>query len=99
MAKQMTDVGLDINEDLGVDNGDFTAAESTAQHQRQLIMNNNGDFKQNPIICTGVYNFLNDENFQDLMRKIGLEFIRDGMEVKNVALTQNGIITSDAYYP
>ena len=50
MARQMTDIGLDSDEDLGAISGDFTVLDSTSQHQRQLVLNNKGDFKQNPSI-------------------------------------------------
>ena len=99
MAKQMIDLALDDLEDLAVDGGDFTIEESTAQHQRQLIMNNRGDFKQNPTFCVGVFEYMDDEHFQSLIRTISIEFMRDGMDVKTVQLNSAGIISSDAYYP
>jgi hypothetical protein len=102
MATQMIDVGLRSvtgGEDAVIVAGDFSKAESTATHQQQLILNNNGDFKQNPAICVGAFDYLDDENFQNLMRTISVEFTKDGMDVKSVELAPNGIIKSDAYYP
>ena len=99
MATQMIDIGLDVNEDAAIVAGDFIVEESTGQHQRQLILNNKGDFKQNPTICVGVPDYMDDEKFRNLIRAISVEFTKDGMDVKSVALSPGGIIKSDAYYP
>ncbi len=98
MARPMIDIGLDASDDLEIATGDFVVVESTAQHQRQLILNNKGDFKQNPTISVGVLNYMDDENFQQLIRAISVEFARDGMDVKRVALAKDGVVKSDAYY-
>ncbi|MCW3120698.1 MAG: uncharacterized protein JWQ38_190 [Flavipsychrobacter sp.] len=98
MAREMTDISLDESEDLLISSGDFIVNECTAQHQRQLVLNNSGDFKQNPTVSVGIVDYLDDENYQDLMRKISLEFIKDGMDVKSVTLDATGVIKTDAYY-
>ena len=98
MARPMIVIGLDASDDLEIATGDFVVVESTAQHQRQLILNNKGDFKQNPTISVGVLNYMDDENFQQLIRAISVEFARDGMDVKRVALAKDGVVKSDAYY-
>ena len=98
MAKQMTDLILDDTDDLVITTGDFIPAESTAQHQRQLILNNKGDFKQNPTICVGAFEYLDDENFQELIRAISVEFTRDGMDVTSVRLLPGGEVKSIAVY-
>lgn len=95
----MIDIELDATEDLAIANGDFVVVESTAQHQRQLILNNKGDFKQNPTLGVGALNYMDDENFQQLIRAISVEFARDGMDVKRVILAKDGIVKSEAYYP
>jgi hypothetical protein len=101
MAMQMIDIGLKSvagGEDLAIVAGDFSMVESTAMHQQQLILNNKGDFKQNPTICIGAFDYLDDENFQNLIRTISVEFTKDGMDVKSVGLTSNGTVKSDAFY-
>lgn len=98
MATEMIDIGLDSGYDLVFEAGDFLTTESTAQHQRQLILNNKGDFKQNPTICVGVFDYLDDEQFQELIRSVSIEFTRDGMDVLSVQLSANGVINSDAFY-
>lgn len=98
MARQMIDIGLDDNEDAAINAGDFMLLEGTPQHQRQLILNNKGDFKQNPTICVGAFDYLDDENFQALVRAISIEFSKDGMDVKRILIAANGVINSDAFY-
>lgn len=98
MATQMMDIALDAGYDLAFEAGDFTIKESTPEHQQQLILNNKGDFKQNPTIAVGALNYLDDENFQELIRNISIEFTRDGMDVISVQLSPVGVINSDAFY-
>lgn len=98
MAKQMTDIGLDDSEDLTIFSGDFLVAESTAQHQQQLLLNTKGDFKENPTVCVGALGYLDDEHYQSLIRAVNVEFTRDGMEVADVSLSNEGVIKSDAVY-
>lgn len=98
MAKLMTDIALDTEEDLAMTAGDFTAAESTAQHQQQLILCNKGDYKQDPTLCAGTFTYMDDEQLQGLVRAISIAFLKDGMDVKNISLGKDGIIRSDAHY-
>ena len=98
MAKEMMDIGIDDREDLAFLAGDLSITESTAAHQKQLIFNNKGDFKQNPTICVGVFEYLEDEGSQNLIRQISVEFSKDGMDVKRVSIDRDGVIKSDAVY-
>lgn len=95
----MIDIGLDDTEDLMISSGDFIATESTAQHQRQLLLNTKGDFKQFPTIGAGIATYIADDGVQNMIRAISIEFARDGMEVKSIVASANGIIKSNAYYP
>jgi len=98
MAKEMNDIRLDDSEDIDLSGGDLMITESTAQHQRQLILNNKGDFKENPTICTGAFGYFDDEHYRGLIRAISVEFCRDGMDVKEVTLAPEGTINSIAVY-
>ena len=98
MARQMMDIGLNNTGDLNIINGDFLVTESTAQHQRQLIMNNKGDFKQKPTIGVGAFEYFDDEGMQELIRAISVEFTRDGMDVQSIRLGADGVLQSDAFY-
>jgi len=98
MAQEMMDIRLDDNGDLQIANDDFMIAESTDEHQRQLLLNTKGDFKENPTICVGAFRFVDDEQHYRLMREIHVEFSRDGMNVKRVNIESDGIIKTDAGY-
>ena len=98
MAKEMMDVLMSEEDDLVVIGGDFIIAESTGQHQKHLILNNKGDFKQNPTICAAVPTYVDDETVQNIVRAVSIEFARDGMEVRSIIISASGIIESDAFY-
>jgi len=101
MAKLMNDISLiesGVGEDLAVVAGDFAIVESTAMHQRQLILDSKGDFKQNPTIGVGAFGYIDDEGPNDLIRAISVEFARDGMDVASVGLLPSGNIQTDAFY-
>lgn len=94
----MMDIGFDELEDLEVKDGDFTVVESTAQHQRQLILNGKGDFKESPTICVDAFAFLNDDDPNGLLRAIAQEFAKDGMDVARVEYQPDGTLRTDAVY-
>lgn len=98
MARQMMDIIIDDNEDVKIQTGDFVIDESTAQHQRQLILNNKGDFKQNPTIGVGAFEYFDDEHLRDLIRAVSIEFSRDGMDVQSIKLDETGVLKSNAFY-
>ncbi len=107
MAKQMMDIGMvpvlditgyQVGEDLAVAAGDFTVVESTKMHERQLIANNKGEFKENPTICVGAINYIDEAGFNRLLNATSEELARDGMDVQQVALGAGGIIETDAFY-
>jgi hypothetical protein len=97
MAKSMIDYGRDADNNYLVA-GDFVRVESTAKHQKDIILNNKNDYKQNPTIGVGAFDFLNDEGMSDLIREVAKQFNQDGMDVKSVKLGAKGIITTDANY-
>jgi len=94
----MYDFAQDDNEDIDLSTGDFALRESTPQHQKQLLLNNKGDFKENPTIGVAALSYIDDENFSGLMRAVNIEFSRDGMEVRELSLSEEGIINSNATY-
>jgi hypothetical protein len=98
MAREMKDFSLDEGDDISIDSGDLVIAESTAEHQRQLLLNNKGDFKENPTVCAGVFNYLNDENFDGMIRAINVEFCRDGLIVSDIKLNKDGSVETNAVY-
>lgn len=108
MSRQMIDIKLYSDgankDDLyipSVDDTllDFIIEESTLQHQRQLLLNNKGDFKENPTICVGADVFLDDDDgMQNLMREIAAQFSADGMDIQGLRMNAVGEILSSAVY-
>jgi hypothetical protein len=99
MAKRMMDYGVDANNDLVIGaGGDFVRAESTGQHQKQLVICNKNDYKQNPTICVGAINYIDDDAPNDLIAAISEQFSGDGMDVQRVIINSAGIIDANAYY-
>jgi len=98
MRKQI-DIALDYTtDDLVISaDGDFAGEESTKMHQKQLLQNAKGSFKENPLVCVGAMEYLNDEDPEALIREISSQFAKDGMKVNEVRLVQDKIKT-DAYY-
>lgn len=97
MPTQMMDIGL-VNDDLDMQQGDFTNVESTLQHQRQLLINGKGAFKENPTICVGLFEYIDDEDYNGAMAAVRVEFPRDGMTINSININ-GGNINIDAYYP
>jgi len=94
----MMDLALTANGDVAVNAGDFMVVESTAEHQKELLLNYPDEFRQNPGICVGAWNYIDDENFFDLVRQMSLKFAQDGMQVNGILVLPNGHLRSDAYY-
>lgn len=83
---EVHDILLD-EDDLLIDGGDFVMGESTRQHQRALILDNKGEYKQHSTVGVGAFRYLNDEDPERLMQAITDAFLGDGME--NVAVKRN----------
>jgi hypothetical protein len=88
-----TDILLDDNNDLRIENGDFVVGDSTKQHQKLLLMLSKGDTRQFALDGVGVVDFIEDEGATDLMREI-----RDGMTVKKLSVGSDGQINVNAPY-
>lgn len=97
-GKKVYDISLDEDFDLMFSGGDFATDEATAQNQTGLILDDKGEWKENPDACVGATDYLDDEGPADLLRAITKEFTRDGMDVKKVELGANGVINTDAEY-
>jgi hypothetical protein len=94
MAREMMDIALDADQDLKIIGGDFAVEESTNAHQRALLLSTKGDYKQNPTVGVGLVTFIDDEGANNVMRAVALEFVRDGMDAKNMKVDDRGITDS-----
>ena len=77
----VTDILLDANFDLRIENGDFVAGESTRQHQQLLILTDKGEWKENPTRGVGAQGWLLDDKDGDLNAVVKTEYERDGMRI------------------
>lgn len=97
MAK-VTDILLDSNNDLKIENGDFVMGDSTYQNQKCLLLAAKGDYKQFPLIGVDVFNWLNDDRPEDMMREVRIQFSNDGMRVNKMDVNYPSNIKIDATY-
>jgi len=101
MPTQMIDHALQdgtTTDDITIINGDLATTESTPEHQRQLLLNDKGDYKENPTNCIGLYTYIDDEGLQALARDVAVAFAQDGMTVSNIQLSPSGNLQVDAQY-
>jgi hypothetical protein len=92
------DILLTETMDLLIVDGDFVLGESTAQHQKILILSDKGEYKENPMRGVGARRYLEDSKPDNLAREIRQEFVADGMKVNAIKIGLNGTIEVDAYY-
>lgn len=99
MARRQIDIALSDNDLHITAGGDFAAVESSKEHMRQLVQNGKGDFKENPAICVGAEQYIDDDGgFGALVTEISRQFSGDGMAVQLVSINANGTIESKAEY-
>lgn len=92
------DILLDEHLDLDFKNGDFIIGESTAQHQKTLILSEKGEFKEHPKRGVGARRFLEEHTPDNLAREIRQEFSADGMRVNGIQISENLEINLEAFY-
>jgi len=93
----MRDLLLDNNQELDIQNGDFVVDESSLQHQDLLLMTSKGEWKENPLIAVGVLEFLKDEDASGMLSEIKIQFEKDGMDVKSVAIVDEKLLINAQY--
>lgn len=98
MAKNI-DILLDSNVDIMFADGDFVIGDSTMQNQYLILSTHKGEWKENPFIGAGLEDMLHDEGGEAYWkRRIADELKRDGMDVKEVKIINNGQININAEY-
>jgi hypothetical protein len=86
---EVLDILCDEAGELACVNGDMVTGDATWQHQADLLMANEGSFKETPTTGVGLDNFLNSEDPAEMLRKIRIQFQKDGMEVTKVDYNTN----------
>jgi hypothetical protein len=83
--RQITDTDLEVG-DIDLSTGDINIIDATLQHQRDLILTAQGEMKHAPDRGVGIEDFFNDEEPEDMLRKIRQQLIKDGMKVKSIGM-------------
>lgn len=94
----MTDILLDKDGDILIENGDFVIGDATNQNQELILIAHKGEFKESPELGVGISNALLSENLQAITNSIRRNFEYDGMKVKKLEINPNGSLTVDANY-
>lgn len=81
----MTDLLLDENNDLRIENGDVVFGGSDEQHRMLLLSTEKGAWKENPDVGVGLINYLMDDDIPGLKNEVRKQFIKDGMKVQHVS--------------
>jgi len=84
MAFKQFDILTDESGDLASEKGDFAVGDATQQHQRDLLVAGEGEYKQSPLVGVGIIGFIDDEGPSELVRKIRSQYIMDGMDVTGI---------------
>lgn len=84
--------------DLDFTNEDLSITESTTQHQRDLLLSGKGHIRQSPETGVDSIEYLQDNEPENYLRAVRIEFSNDGMNVKSVAVNQTGNLEIDAEY-
>lgn len=74
-----------------VRNGDFVVGDATKQHQRSLIVNHKGEYKQHLMTGVGAADYLDDENPDELIREVRKQLVQDGQTVNDIVITNKGL--------
>lgn len=93
----MKDILLDDNGDVVLTDDISYAADSTLQHQRDILVTAKGHYKNAPQVGVDIASQVNESNPEQLLRATRLELTRDGMRVDTVAYS-NGNLKIEAYY-
>lgn len=79
--------------DLVFKDGDFAVGKSDAQHVQDIVLANQGEFKQSPLVGVGILNYLNApvdaSGFTKLRKNIRLQLQADGYTIAKVDLAKD----------
>lgn len=82
----MIDIAHTSEGDIDLLAGDILYAESTGQHQRDILLSGKGHYKETPELGVDAMEYVNDNEPENLFRAIRKEFTRDGMKVTKVSM-------------
>ena len=95
---QMIDIKYTEAGDIDLSTGDLVLTEPTGQHQRDILLAAQGDFKEIPELGVDSVSYLNDSDPDDYLRAVRQQMELDGMKVRDVAIDSAGELIIDAEY-
>lgn len=92
----MIDIKHTDDGDIDFSSGDIQYAESTKQHQSDILTAFKGTYKEFPTVGVGTINYIASNNKEGFLRNVRKQFAADGMKVKSIGMTDT--INVDATY-
>ena len=95
---EVIDILFDETGDVACKNGDLVNDDATFQHQKDLLAASEGEYKFDPLVGVGLFEFLDDEDPSQMLRKVRMQFGKDGMNVRIARINNKGKMEIDAKY-
>lgn len=93
----MIDIAQTTDGDIELVNGDLEYNESTEQHQQDILIADQGHYKEFPDTGIGILNFLQDSDPENLLRNTRKQFTKDGMRVRHIGIKYGQIDVKAEY--
>ena len=93
----MVDLLLTPGLDLLIENGDLALSDSTQQNQQILLLADKGILREHPTAGVGIESFLKDDNGDEMLREIRIQFTKDGMKVRRLGLEGSKLAVDASY--
>lgn len=89
--KVMGDI-LTTNEgELLMQGGDVLVGDALLYHQRDIVVSNPGEWKQNPATGVGIAEYLDDDDPEAMTRLVRQQLTLDGQRVEKVQYDDTGL--------
>jgi hypothetical protein len=86
---QVFDIIIFDDLDLEIKDGDFVLEESTGQHINHILIANQGDYRQTPLLGADIQRLLSDEaNPNEVKADIQAELEKDGLQIEEISLQE-----------
>lgn len=94
----MKDILIDDGNDLRLSEGDFEVVYSDNQQQKAILTTEKGEWKEHPEVGVGIAQMLADDLYTEMLIEIKKQLEYDGMQIRDVALQENGKLFIDGAY-
>ena len=94
----MKDILIDDGNDLRLSEGDFEVGYSDNQQQKAILTTEKSEWKEHPEVGVGIAQMLADDLYTEMLIEIKKQLEYDGMQIRDVALQENGKLFIDGAY-